>query len=184
MAQELNSADVPKANPSVDMNKVVAGNRKRIPMSVPLQRLEVPEIPGYHLHWFLEKNIPRALQAAYEFVSSDEVPVNQMGVGTHGSISGSADLGSRVTVHSGVSELAKPEYLTLMKLKNEFWEEDRKAIDAKNAGLMSGIFRDEQIQDSPNNPVSGQDQDLRYVKTARTSAPVFNRPTRKARIAK
>ena len=48
----------------------VTRERKRIPMSVPVQRLEVAEIPGYHLHWFLStpERLQRALDGGYEFV--------------------------------------------------------------------------------------------------------------------
>ena len=71
--------------PNNPANKTVepTGNRRvRIPMSVPLRRLEVPEIDGYHCHWIKESNIPRALQAFYEFVNDHEVPINQRGIAT------------------------------------------------------------------------------------------------------
>ena len=129
---------------------------------------------GYHLHWFLEKNVPRALQAAYEFVDFHEIPINQTGVGSDVSSSGSADLGDRVRVLSGVSEQSHPEYLVLMKLPIEYWLEDRKKIDEVNAARLAPIFRGEKILDSDEHQVSRDDQELRYVKTA-----LFNRPTRK-----
>ncbi|MFM9500887.1 hypothetical protein ACKI1Q_45895, partial [Streptomyces galilaeus] len=40
------------------------------------RRLEVPEIPGWHLHWFKEENVPLALDAYYEHVDKGEVKVN------------------------------------------------------------------------------------------------------------
>jgi len=142
-------------------------------MSVPLRKLEVPDLPGWHLHWFLEKNVPRAIQAAYEFVDFRELPINSTGIGTSLE-GGSADLGDRVRVLSGVSELSHPEYLVLMKLREEYWLEDRRAIDERNAARMGSIFRGEKILDSDELKVSSDDQALRYVKTA-----LFNRPTRK-----
>jgi hypothetical protein len=132
-------------------------------------------MPGFHMHWFLEKNVPRALAAAYEFVEQNEVPEGMIIAGAIGS---NADLGGRVRMHSGVSEMNHPEYLVLMKLKEEYWLEDRKAIDEKNAARMSGIFRNEEILDSPNHRVEADDKALRYVKTA-----VFNRPVRKVKTA-
>lgn len=165
-----------KVNPSINKSKEAAklAPRKRIPMSVPIRKLEVPDIEGYHLHWFLEKNVPRALQAAYEFVDFREIPVNQTGVGNDVTSSGSADLGERVRVLSGVSEQSHPEYLVLMKLPIEYWLEDRKKIDEVNAARLSPIFRGEKILDSEEHQVARDDQELRYVKTA-----LFNRPTRK-----
>src|SRR5580698_9510041 len=77
-----------KNNPA---NKTVEpkGNRRaRVPMSVPLRKLEVPELAGYHLHWIAEANIGRALQAYYEFVEDREVPVNQRSPGTDTEVSG------------------------------------------------------------------------------------------------
>lgn len=164
-----------KANPSTDTVAAAAtpAARKRIPMSVPIRKLEVPDLPGYHLHWFLEKNVPRAMQAAYEFVDFNEIPTNSNGLGTDVS-EGSSDLGSRIRVLSGVGEHSHPEYLVLMKLREEYWLEDRKKIDDLNAARMGTIFRGEKILDSDEMQVSHDDQALRYVKTA-----LFNRPTRK-----
>ena len=176
---QTESAATPKANPSTNAVKPLKGQRKRIPMSVPQQRLQVPEIPGFHLHWFAERNVPRALAAAYEPVHIDDVPVHQRGVANNGETSGSADLGTGVKIQAGLNELSRPEYLVLMKLPLEFWEEDRREIDAKNAARMGSIFRDEQILDDPANPQRGDDAALRYVKKA-----VFNRPRRKAEITK
>ncbi len=175
----ITNAAEPKPNPAA--RGETPGRRKRIPMSVPHQRLQVPEIPGYHLHWFLEKNVPRALQAAYEFVEDSEVPVHQRGVATSGEISGSADLGSRIRILSGVSELAHPEYLVLMKLREEYWQEDRAEIDKQNAIRMGGIFRGEQILNERGEAESATSDPKRYSTVS--ASGVFNRPTRKVRTA-
>ena len=141
-------------------------DRIRIPMSVPVRALEVPDIPGYHTHWVKESNIPRALQAWYQFVEDREVPMNQRGVGTDKSISGNTDLGTRISIVSG------GERLFLMKLAMEEWLSDRKKIDERNAQIMSGIFRGEQIIDSGPNGERQGTTDQRYVDPDRT----FNRP--------
>src|ERR1700676_276687 len=113
-----NASDILEPNNPANATVEPKRNRKnRIPMSVPMRKLEVPEISGYHLHWIKESNIPRALQACYEFVDYDEVPVNQRGVGTDTEMSGNTDLGSRVS------------------------------IDTRNAGIMGSIFRGEKILD-------------------------------------
>jgi len=159
----------PANSPAVDV-----AAKKRIPMSTPSRRLEAPEIPGYHLYWFKDSNIPRALQAGYEFVEDREAHVNQVGVGTDKTLSGNADLGSRVRVIAGTAEGGGVEHLTLMKIKEEFWIEDRKLIDARNADIMSAIFREEQIAGS--DKASPADRGTSYVKTA-----LFQRPTRKGK---
>lgn len=164
----------PEKAPINPANAVTPQRRARIPMSVPQRKLEVSEIPGYHLHWFRDDNINRAVQAGYEFVEDKEVHLNQSGVGTSKDITGNSDLGSRVRVVSGTAADGNAEHLTLMKIRNEYWEEDRKAIENRNADVMSAIFRDEQVLGSEK--VSAEDRSQSYVKTA-----LFNRPTRKGK---
>lgn len=160
-------------NPAVDTAKTDSETRKRIPMSIPQRRLEVPPIAGYHLHWFTDANVPRAIQAGYEFVDSKEVPVNQLGVATSRSISGNADLGSHVKVIGGVGEDGKPSYLTLMKLKEEWWQEDQRTLEKRNADTLAAIFRNEPILPAGGKP---EDQKNTYLDRDRT---LLNRGRRK-----
>jgi hypothetical protein len=151
--------------------------RKRIPMSVPSRKLEVPPIPGFHLYWFLESNVPRAVQGGYDFVDAKEVTLNQQNVATDRSISGNADLGSHVKVVAGVSESGGTEHLVLMKIRQEWYDEDKQAIEEKNAQVMRAIFRDEHILGMEN--VSTEDRDQMYVKTSTPNVPLFQRKRRK-----
>ena len=154
-----------------------AETRKRIPMSVPSRKLEVPEIPGYHLYWFRDANVPRAQQAGYVFVEDREVPLNQFGVGTDKSVSGNADLGSHIRVVGGTAEGGGVEHLTLMKIKEEWWREDQKEIENRNATVIQSIFREERIAGSEKS--RADDQGLAYVKdssfAAKSGLPLFNR---------
>jgi hypothetical protein len=161
----------PAANPA---NAVTPQRRARIPMSVPQRKLEVTDIPGFHLYWFRDENIDRAIQAGYEFVSDVEVHLNQGNAGTSKDITGNADMGTRVRVVSGTAADGGAEHLTLMKIRQEWWEEDRKLIDSRNADIMSAIFQGEQVLGS--DKVSPEDKSQSYVKTA-----LFNRPTRKGK---
>lgn len=160
-----------KHNPATP-RKVDLSARKRVPMSVPSRKLEVPDIEGYHLHWFIDRNVPRALRGGYEFVEDSELPANQFNVATSTSVSGSTDLGSHITQIAGTSEKGDAEHLTLMKIKEEYWLEDQKAIEQRNASVIQGIFKNEQIMGSERTPA--EDRNLRYVKTA-----LFSRPARK-----
>lgn len=176
-----NASDI--LTPNNPANKTVEPKRNRknrIPMSVPMRKLEVPEISGYHLHWIKESNIPRALQAWYEFVDFDEVPVNQRGVGTDTEMTGNTDLGSRVSISAGIGEDGRPERLILMKLAEEHWQADRLAIDTRNAGIIGSIFRGEKILDK--GEVSADVQETRYVDPDRTSykPALFQRRRKKA----
>lgn len=181
----------PEHNPA-NKEPEARGQRRRIPMSVPLRRLQVPEIPGYHCHWFNEDQIPRALQAWYEFVEWNEVPVNQRTIGSDTEVSGNQDLGSRIRVVSGLGGDNKPMPLVLMKIKLEYYEEDRKLIAQQNAKQIRGIFRGEKILGAEQ--ASAEDQSRMYVQKDRTSIggqtatggfvpreemPLLNRPPRK-----
>lgn len=130
-------------NPANATDKVDTTARKRIPMSIPQRKLEVPDVPGYHLHWFLERNVPRAVQGGYEMVQASEVALNPGHVGSSSAVSGNSDMGSNVSILGGTTEEGKPERLVLMKIREEWWREDQKLIEERNASVMSAIFRDE-----------------------------------------
>ena len=149
--------------------------RKRIPMSLPRQKLEAPEIEGFHTHWFKTSNVHAALRGGYELVKDDEISLNQFGVGTSTSLSGNSDLGTNLSIPSGVDSNGKPENLILMKIKMEWWLEDQKAISDRNASVLSSIFTKEEILDNPAGQLNSDEKSHRYVKTA-----LFNRPKRKA----
>lgn len=155
----------PEHNPA-NKEPEAKGARRRIPMSVPLRRLQVPEIPGFRCYWFNEDQVPRAMQGGYEFVEWDEVPVNQRTVGSDTEVSGNQDLGSRVRVVSGLGGDNKPMPLVLMKIKLEWYLEDRALIAQRNAKQIKGIFRGEKILGAEQ--ASEEDRDLMYVQTERT----------------
>lgn len=167
---------IEKLNPATAAHS--AAERKRIPMSVPVQRLETPGIPGYHLHWFLgtAERLQRATDGGYEFVDEREMQINNVSLGGDSTRSGNTDLGSRVSVISG-QELGKdgqPTALILMKIKQEWYEEDQKLVDQRNeqvaASLRGGLLGAD--SDSPS------DRANRYVDKARTQIPDLFKPKR------
>ena len=157
-----------------------SGERKRIPMSVPVQRLETADIPGYHLHWFLSspERLQRAIDGGYEFVDEREIKINNVSLGGDSAISGSTDMGSRVSVVSGqeVGKDGQPVRLILMKIKQEWWEEDQVLVEARNTkvrdSLVGGMIGAE--NDRPG------DAQHRYVDKTRTQIPDFFKPKRKS----
>lgn len=173
-----NASEMLEGNNPANATIEPKGNRaQRVPMSVPMRKLEVPDIAGYHLHWIKESNIPRAIQAWYEFVDYTEVPVNQRGVGTDTEITGNTDLGSRISIQAGIGSDGRPERLVLMKLAEQYWLEDRAKIDGRNASVMGAIFRGEKIIGTERD--SADDSGTRYVDPDRTKA-LFNRRRAKA----
>lgn len=145
--------------------------RKRIPMAVPVQKLEVADIPGYHLHWFngTPERIQRAQDGGYEFVDEREIRPNSVGIGNDSAVSGSTDLGSQVSIVGG-KELGRdgqPIRMILMKIKQEWYEEDQKLVEARNdlvaQSLTGGMVGAQQAADK-------QETNLRYV-GSRTKLP-------------
>lgn len=162
------------------INPATAGKsnaeRKRIPMSVPVQRLEAPDMPGYHLHWFTgsPERIQRALDGGYEFVDSRELKINNVSLGGDSAVSGNTDMGSRVSIVSGqeVGKDGQPVRLILMKIKQEWYEEDQKLVEGRNeqvaAALRGGLLGVE--KDGKGDTVH------RYVDKARTQIPDLFKP--------
>lgn len=173
-----NANVIEPSNPANEGTAPTKAQRRRIPMSVPTRKLEVPDLPGYHLHWILESNIPRALAAFYDFVDRNEVPLHNHDIAGDSLQDGNRDLGSRVSIPAGVNAQGHPETLVLMKLEEHYWREDQQEISRSNAARLGAIFRGEQIitQDGER----ADDKSLRYVDKERTRAALFQRPSKKA----
>lgn len=170
---------IEKLNPA--SAKAPDGQRKRIPMSVPVQKLEAPEIPGYHLHWFRGEpaRIQRALDGGYEFVDETETQVNAVGLGNESTRSGNTDLGSRVSVASGGApgRDGQPERLILMKIKQEWYEQDQQKVADRNQQVANAITGG--LVGSEKD--SAADARMRYLSKDRTSIPDLFNPHKKAR---
>lgn len=135
----------------------------RIPMSAPHQKLAVPDIPGYHLHWHLGKNVPRALQAGYTHVTLDDgVDVANTGIADPKTTVGSTDMGSNISILAGDSdEGMEPERLYLMKLPQEWWEADQRALLQRNESIA------QQLRGGMAGAEGDSDRNRRYVKTGK-----------------
>lgn len=161
--------EMSQQNPSVRPGKTDA-ERKRIPMSVPVQKLEAPDIPGYHLHWFLgtPERLQRATDGGYEFVDERELRLNNVSLGGDSAKSGNTDMGSRVSVVSGqeIGRDGQPTRLVLMKIKQEWYEEDQKLVEGRNQQVIDTLLGG--LQDGGSGDTSH-----RYVDKKRTNIPDF-----------
>lgn len=115
---------------------------RRIPMNMARRKLEVRPIPGWHLYWHKQTDIEAALDAGYIFVDKSEVSINSRSVGSSSGIGGNTALGSEVSI---VGSKGTGERLVLMKLKQEFHEEDRRMIFQEHASRMRAIFEGDLI---------------------------------------
>lgn len=124
--------------------------RKRQPLNGRSLKLQVfGEIPGYHLYVAKDDGarIQMMQQAGYEFVKRGEVEV-----GTTVS-SNNTDVGDSIRFIMG-SNGSDPIYGYLMKIPEEFWQEDQRALEARNQEI------DDQIK---FGQVNLKDDDKRYV---------------------
>lgn len=129
-AAKVNPANLPDTkNPGKD----------RIPMSVPQRHLELPDIPGYHTHWFMGSNVSRALRASYTFVTEEDgVDVNNFDLAGNATASGNSDLGTRISIPAAVGGDSE-ERLYAMKLPLELWEEDCRALEKRNEKIAAAL---------------------------------------------
>lgn len=114
----------------------------RISMNAPDRRLEVPPIPGWHLHWFADTNIPKAIQAGYEFVDPAEVPARDRSIGGRPPGTKSEDLGgARISQIGGTDAAGRLVHAVLMKVREDWYFDDQRKIAERNLLILNQIFR-------------------------------------------
>ena len=94
------------------------------------------QIPGYHMHIFNDEpgRIQTAIDGGWEFVTPDEVG------GVKDSVtSGNTDIGDKVRFLVGTSEKGDGLYAYLLKIKQEWWEEDQAEIQKRNDRVDDAI---------------------------------------------
>lgn len=97
------------------------------------------QIEGYHLHIFNDTpgRIEQALSVGYEFVNPNEVGGTAVNV-----VSRNTDIGDKVRFLVGTDANNEPLYAYLMKIQQEFYEEDQNAlqerVDAVDAAIRGG----------------------------------------------
>lgn len=164
-----------RQNPSVSPRKT-PGERVRIPMTLPVPKLAVPEIPGYHTHWFRgsQARLQQAQNAGFEFVDPQEVDVNNLDLGGDASRDGNTDMGSRVSITAGdTDERGNAVRMYLMKQKMEYYLEDRQLLQNRNdsiADALTAAYRGG-VVGGLDSGEKREDAALRYVDPKRTRMP-------------
>lgn len=105
--------------------------RKRVPFGTPRSKLVVPVKPeGYHLRWVNDDvgRIYAAQNGYYEFCSPEEVGMESTEDG-------------KVKVLVGKTPQGTPMFAYLMKIKIEYYEEDKQAINAQQDAFEAAIRR-------------------------------------------
>lgn len=133
--------------------------RSRIPFGVPRSKLAVlGEIPGYHLQWINDTGgrIDEARAGGFEFVTRNEIhlapgasvtPLN-------------SDLGDKVSMVVGTMKQTGASLRAyLMKIRNDYKDEDRKILKDRRELRMASIKRgqatavDENFYVPQNSPI-------------------------------
>ena len=104
-------------------------------------------IPGYHLHVLTDvgSRIQNALDNGYEFVRPSEVDGVSENV-----VSRNGDLGERIRYLVNPRAEGTEQYGYLMKQRLEWYEEDQRALQAKNNQIDSAIKRGKITGDNPS----------------------------------
>jgi hypothetical protein len=161
-------------------------------MTVPVQRLAAPPIPGYYTYWFkgTPDRIQQAQNAWFEWVHPDEITVNSRDLGSSATAPGSSDMGTRVSVLANISgdgEIGpdgQPMRLYLMKQKWEYHEEDVELLRKANSGVVDALTAHFGRGSPLEGAVEGEQQEdvsQRYVDKKRTTIPDFFKPKRQKR---
>ncbi len=117
--------------------------RRRTSMSVPSQKMSLPEIPGYVCFWFNDEQgrVQRALVARWEFVDMDEVGFHDFSIAGDSTKAGNHDMGTRVSMIVGTKEGGMPLTAYAMKLRTEIWEIDQMLKQERNDDISRALKR-------------------------------------------
>lgn len=132
------------------------------PMSTATLRLEVPNKPGWHRHWFrgTPGRLARAQQAGYRFVDQEDCDVNNFDLAGDSKAAGSTDLGSRVSVSAGDEGSVEGQAgrMYLMECPEHLFEHSQeilgerldKIADALKGGMVGAGEKGETSRDVEN----------------------------------
>ena len=104
------------------------------------------QIPGYHLHIFTDvgSRVQEAIDSGYEFVTPTEI-----GGVSENVVSRNGDLGERIRYLVNPRAEGTEQFGYLMKVRQEWFEEDQAELQAKNNRIDSAIRKGKMGGDSP-----------------------------------
>ena len=105
------------------------------------------QIEGYHLHVLTDDGgrIKNAMDSGYEFVRPDEV-----GGVSENVVSRNGDLGERIRYLVNPRAEGTEQYGYLMKIRQEWYEEDQAELQAKNNRIDAAIRKGKITGDDPS----------------------------------
>jgi hypothetical protein len=105
------------------------------------------QIEGYHLHVFTDTGgrIQQAMDNGYEFVTPDEV-----GGVSENVVSRNGDLGERIRFLVNPRAEGTEQYGYLMKIRQEWYEEDQTELQAKNNLIEAAVRKGKITGENPS----------------------------------
>ncbi len=175
--QETHNPANPRPQTAAGAQVAAKDIRRRVPMAIPRQKLALPDIPGYHVHWINDYpgRVLSAQEGGYEFVTPEEGRVLSRAIANDPAQSGNTDLGDRISIVVG-QDNGQPLRAYAMKIRNEWFEEDQALLSEKNRQIQQAI-RDGSIGSEQG---SAADRKQRYVRTAQFSSGETRFPNRRA----
>jgi len=100
--------------------------------------------------------IQRALDAGYEYVTRDEVYLNNKDLAGDASKTGNTDLGNGVSIVAGGDSIdGQATRLHLMKIRQEWYDEDQAVLAKRNQSiadaLVGGTMKSDQSPETPGD---------------------------------
>jgi hypothetical protein len=125
-----------QADRTTEAVRTQSSRPRRGSIGVPRLRLSVQfDIPGFHLCWQNDNGgIENALDSGYEFVTRGETELNNGGVEPL-----NLDMSDKIKQKVGTKEGGEPLYAYLMKIKQEWFEEDQNELAAMNKQVEDSI---------------------------------------------
>ena len=92
------------------------------------------EVPGYHLCWMNDDgNVENAIDSGYEFVTKGETGL------ANGVVPSNVDQTDKIKQKVGTTASGEPLYAYLMKIKQEWYEEDMAEVESQNKLVEEAI---------------------------------------------
>lgn len=138
-----NLAGMAAQNPANPPGKTAA-ERVRVPMTAPMRKLEVSELPGFWLQWIrgTPERMQQARRAFFEHVYEHELDVNNHDIGGDAKTSGNTDMGTIVSTGDGSGEIGHDGQsirLYLMKQRKEYHDEDMAINQSRNDSVVDSL---------------------------------------------
>ncbi len=133
------------------------------PFSEGSLKLQVPDRPGYHRHWFRGEpgRIERAKQAGYTHVAKGDAHVTNQDLGGDAKSDGNTDLGSLVSITSGaMAEDGQPERMYLMECPEHLFKYAQGLLAERNESVAEALRGGKIGSDKE----AGGDSQHRYIK--------------------